>query len=121
MTIAEQIRQFFRDLFGSRLIQRLEYDLLETRNDYERRLAEKNELIDALRAEIMSVRAKMELWEQVIIPVASPVGKLFSPKREQTFEAITGPEPGSWAWVQAEHARKEAELMKPKEPSNNEN
>ena len=107
--IAQRVRQFFRDLFGSRLIQRLELDLLELREDYDHRLTEKQEVIDALRVDLAQARAKLELWETVIIPVASPVANLLHPKPKQTFETVAGPEPGSWAAIQEKWYRQQAE------------
>ena len=108
--MAEKIRLFFRQLFGSRLIQRLEQDLLDVRADFEHRLNDKDDVIANLRSELQAARLKIETLETVIIPVISPVGNLFKPKPDtRTFEKLSGPEEGSWAWVQAEWAKKQAE------------
>jgi hypothetical protein len=109
-TLAEKIRQFVRDLFGSRLVATLELRVIEIQQEHERRVADKDDLISSLRSDLAAARAKLELWESVIIPLTSPAANILYPKPKQTFEAITGPEPGSWAWVQQEHYRKEAEL-----------
>jgi hypothetical protein len=109
-TFAQRIRAFFKDLFGSRLISRLEQDLLDVRSDFEHRLNDKDDVIANLRSELQAARLKIETLETVIIPVVSPVGNLFKPKPDtRTFEKLSGPEEGSWAWVQAEWAKKQKE------------
>jgi hypothetical protein len=109
-TLAQKIRQFLRDLFGSRLVSTLELRVLEVQQECERRVADKDRVIEMLQSDLATVRAKLEMLETVVIPVISPVGNLFKPKPDkQTFEAMTGPTPGSWAWVQAEWDRKQRE------------
>jgi hypothetical protein len=104
------IRKFFRDLFGSRLVATLELRVLEVQQEHERRIADKDRVIEMLQHDLAAVRAKMESYETIILPIVSPVGNLFKPKPDkQTFEAMTGPTPGSWAWVQAEWDRKQRE------------
>lgn len=110
MTIAEKIRSFFRQLFGSRLVATLELRVLEVQQECERRVADKDDVIADLRSQLASLRAKLETYETIIIPVVSPVGNLFKPKPDpQTFEKLSGPEPGTWQWVQAEWDRKQRE------------
>jgi hypothetical protein len=114
-TLAQRIRSFFHDLFGSRLLQRLEYDLLDIRTAYEQRLNERDETIADLREQLSQVRGKLEVYETVLLPISSSVGKLFSPKPAATFETVIGPTPGSWAAVQQDwYAQQEAEIVKEK-------
>lgn len=107
---AVRVREWLREMFGSRLVQRLEYDLLDLRNDYEHRLNDRDDTIADLRSQLVGARAKLETFETILIPLTSPAGNLFKPRRDTaTFEALSEPSPGSWPWVQAEWAKKMAE------------
>lgn len=118
MTFAIKVRTFFRELFGSRLVATLELRILEIQQESERRIGDKDRVIEMLQSDLASVRSKVEMLETVVIPVISPVGNLFKPKPDQrTLERLSGPEPGSWAFVQQEWDRKmreeiEAEQVK---------
>jgi hypothetical protein len=110
MRLSEKIRLTFRDIFGSRIVNTLEIVNIQMREDFERRLNDKDDVIANLRADLQAARLKIEVLETVVIPVVSPVGNLFKPKPDtRTFEKLSGPEEGSWAWVQAEWAKKQAE------------
>lgn len=100
--VAQRIRQMFRNLFGSRYVNALEIMNMQLRQDYECRLIERDETIADLRGQLSTLRAKMDMWEAVIIPMASPVGKLFQPKREPTFEPMIEPE-SSWQAYQRQY------------------
>jgi hypothetical protein len=109
-TVAQKVRRFFRDLFGSRLVDALELRVLEVQQECERRVRDKDDLIFSLRSDLSALRAKMETYETILLPLASPAGNLFKPKPDpKTFERLSGPEPGSWAWVQSEWNRKQAD------------
>jgi hypothetical protein len=102
---AQDIRLFFRDLFGSRLVATLERSIVDLRQDYERRMNERDETIACLRRDLADAHGRLTRFEEVFLP------KLFSPKPEpRTFEQTIGPEPGSWAAVQAAWYKQEAEL-----------
>jgi hypothetical protein len=110
MRLSEKIRLTFRDIFGSRIVNTLEIVNVQMREDFERRLNDKDDVIANLRADLQAARLKIEVLETVVIPVVSPVGNLFKPKPDtRTFEKLSGPEEGSWAWVQAEWAKKQKE------------
>ena len=110
MTIAEKVRRFFRELFGSRLIATLELRVIEVQQECERRVADKDDLIASLRSDLAAARTKIETYEVVLLPLVSPVGNLFKPKPdERTFERLSGPEPGSWAAVQEKWYKQQAE------------
>jgi hypothetical protein len=118
MTFAEKLRKFFQDLFGSRYMNNLELQLFQLRSDYERRLEERDQTISDLRADLAQVKMKLEGYELVLLPITSPVGKLFAPKREPTFETVIGPTPGSWQDVQQKwYAQQEAEAAKENQPN----
>jgi len=100
-SIAQTIRQFFRDLFGSRLVDTLELRILEIQQETERRIGDKDRMIDMLQSDLANLRVKMESYETIILPIVSPVGNLFKPKPEpRTLERLSGPEPGTWAFTQ---------------------
>jgi hypothetical protein len=117
-TLAQKIRRMFTDLFGSRYVNMLEMVNMQLRLDYEQRLNERDETITDLREQLAQVRGKLEVFETVLLPISSPVGKLFAPKREPTFETVIGPTPGSWQDVQAKwYAQQEAEAAKENQPN----
>jgi hypothetical protein len=68
------IRHFFRELFGSRLVERLEEDLVRLRADFENRLQDKESIIANLREEKQQLIAKVNLYELTIMPRASAQG-----------------------------------------------
>ena len=109
------IRQFFRDLFGSRLIQRLEEDLLRLRNDFEARLNDKDIQLAMLREEKQQLQAKVALYEITIMPRASVQGAevvAYSKPTKPSFsrEMFNSPPAiSSWQKVQIEH---EAQMQK---------
>lgn len=74
MGLGADIRQFFRELFGSRLVERLEEDLLRVRQDFEERLQDKELIITTLRAEKAEMQGKIILYERSIMPTASRAG-----------------------------------------------
>lgn len=72
--MGKKIREFLRDLFGSRLTARLEEDLLRLRTDFETRLQEKDRLIEEVRAEKALLLSKVALYELTLMPRASRAG-----------------------------------------------
>lgn len=69
-----EIRKFFRDLFGSRLVERLEEDLLHVRADFEARIKDKDETIATLREDVQQLKSKVAIYELAIMPSASVQG-----------------------------------------------
>lgn len=103
------IRQFFRGLFGSRLVERLEEDLMRLRADFESRLQDKEIMIATLREEKQQLMSKVALYEMAIMPRSSiqgaevvqyskPTKPNFSKEMFQSPPAIS-----SWQKVQLEH------------------
>ncbi len=84
---ANDIRTFFRELMGSRLVQTLEFQNDRTRADCDARLRDKDEIIADLRARLAQIEMKAELYEKVLIPLKSPVGNLLQPKDRPVFES----------------------------------
>ena len=106
-TVAVRIREFLRDLFGSRLTAHLEEELMRTRSDYETRLMERERTIADLRSDVAALTAKVDRYELVVIPLASPIGEMMrgTPKRrEATFKEK--PEPpvlSTWEEIQRDY------------------
>ena len=73
-TFGATIRTFLRELFGSRLVERLEADLLTFRNDYEARLHDKDVIIATLREEKAQLSNKIAMLEVVVMPRSSREG-----------------------------------------------
>lgn len=72
--MGKRIREFLRDLFGSRLVEQLELDLLRLRQDFESRLQDKDLMIASLREEKALLNSKVALYEMTIMPRSSRVG-----------------------------------------------
>jgi|HubBroStandDraft_6_1064221.scaffolds.fasta_scaffold04118_2 hypothetical protein len=118
-TVGLQIRTFLRNLFGSRLNAHLEEELMRTRNDYETRLMERERTISDLREQLGQLSAKVDRYELVLLPLASPIGGMFAPKKERPPLMPVADGGGmTWAEIQAEHERQqqlEAEAEKTKQ------
>lgn len=109
MTGAE-IRQFFRELLGSRLVSTLELDLLRLRSDYDLRLQELQLIISTLREEKAELSAKVLRYETALLPLASRAGadsvKLARPAQPSfpKFDfSDMPPIQTRWGKVQADH------------------
>lgn len=106
------IRQFFRGLFGSRLVERLEEDLVRLRVDFEARLQDKEVLIANLREEKQHLTAKINLYELSIMPRASVQGAevvAYSRPTKPSFskEMFQSPPPiSSWQKIVMENDEK---------------
>ena len=116
--IGATIRDFFRELFGSRLISNLEVQLIQLRQDYEHRLLDKDQIIADLRTEFALMRGRMSIYENTIMPLASRAGA--------QVVAATTPKPlkpnfspadfvaqlpkSRWEVVQEEHEKEMARL-----------
>lgn len=71
---AGEFRQFFRDLFGSRLVSGLEVQLIQLRADFEERLQDKELVIATLREEKAALIGKVALYEASLLPLTSRAG-----------------------------------------------
>src|ERR1700690_381578 len=63
LTLAQRIRKFIRDLFGSRLVEHLETELFRQQSQYDARLLERDQEIAELRQEALRLRAKFDEYE----------------------------------------------------------
>jgi len=93
MSWALVIREFLHELFGSRLNQRLEEDLLRLRSDFDARLLEKDQIIATLRTDIAVLQAKIVIYENTILPHVSRIGadvvSYQRPRDKKTLEKPT--------------------------------
>jgi hypothetical protein len=106
--MANKIRLFLRELFGSRLTERLEEDLLRQRQDFEARLQDKDQVIADLRVEKATLMGKIVLYERTLLRV--DVEKTGAPKKPIFDFNFSSPRPVSrWEQVQAEHDKQLAE------------
>jgi hypothetical protein len=115
MSIAKSIRQFFRDLLGSRLVETLERDIsqlqaeaLLIRSDYEARLRDRDEMVADLRANIAALQGKVFLYETTLMPLSSRAGAEVvaagKPKRQPSWtEFNIPPMKTRWQTVRDEH------------------
>lgn len=104
-----RIRDFLHDLFGSRLAMSAENELYRLRDDYAERISEKDRLIADYRERIAALESKLDRYELVLLPIASPVGNLFSPKKErEPFHPITDTK-SSWEAYQENYYNEQAE------------
>jgi hypothetical protein len=124
--VGKAIRQFLRDLFGSRMADHLWVEILQLRQDFEVRLKEKDEVIANLREEKAQLVAKVTIYELTLMPHSSRMGaevvnhtKLTKPNFATFSEP---PMKSKWEMVVEEHEKQiakelaeEAEEAKKKE------
>ncbi len=111
------IRQFLRDLFGSRVISSLELQLLQLRQDFEKRLQDKDQVITELRTERAIMQGRMMIYENTIMPLASRAGAQVvaasnpaKPKPNFPAELMVDRPKTKWELVQDEHNKMLEEL-----------
>jgi outer membrane protein TolC len=108
-TLAHKVREFFRDLFGSKLIQRLEMDLLMARSDLQQLRQDKDEVIAELRSEKAQLMATVALYQ---VSINQRVGIDPTRKRPEkpSFANFNSP-PAMSSW-QKEVAEHDAQISK---------
>ena len=63
MEIGKELRKFLHDLFGSKMSEHMEVELLRLRQDFEARLQEHKNTIAELRAEKHLLQSKLAIFE----------------------------------------------------------
>ena len=109
--VGAQIRSFLRGLFGSRLTDHMEVELMRLRNDYEGRLQDRERTISDLREQVTALSGKIDRYELVLLPLSSPMGDFFrpKPKRDVSLQGITDePVATTWEEIQAQYYAHEA-------------
>jgi uncharacterized protein YeeX (DUF496 family) len=108
-TFGARIRQFFRELFGSRLVERLEEDLMRLRQDFEDRTQEHKIIVASLREEKQMLLSKIATYEAVIMPHTSRVGAevvAYQAPKKPAFNFVDMPrEKTRWEQVQEDHEK----------------
>lgn len=106
-SLGKCIRQFFRDLFGSRVLVHLELEKIQLREDYEKRLQDKDVVIASLREEKALLMSKITVYEMAIMPHASRTGAevvAYQKPTKPSFNFIDiPPEKSRWQVVQERH------------------
>ena len=107
VTSGARIRQFLRELFGSRITAQLELDLLRLRQDFEERLQDKERTIATLREDIQRLNSKVATYELSILPHSSRLGAeiVASQKAAKPTFAFEGlaPTKTKWQMIQDQH------------------
>ncbi len=113
-----KIRTFLRNLFGSRLNAHLEEELLRLRSDYETRLMDRERTIAELREQAAQLSSKVDRYELVLLPLASPLGNFFAPKKDRTPKVpLEVPTAKTWPEIQLDW-EKQQELEAAQEKQN---
>ena len=111
MSIAERIRGFWDDLFYSKLVDRLERDLLLLREDIQKVRQDKDATIAELRAEKSLLQAKVGMYELNINRRVGIDPTAKKAEKPSFANFISPPVKTSWQVEQEEHnARIEREL-----------
>lgn len=105
--LGTRIRHFFRGLLGSRLNAHLEVELMQLRADYEIRLQERERTISDLREQAAELKSKVDRYELVLIPLMSPIGQAFAPKKERPPLEFVEPAQKSWPEIQRDWDRQQ--------------
>jgi hypothetical protein len=120
-TFGARIRQFLRELFGSRLTSRLELDLILLRQDFEVWAQENKVIVAGLREEKQMLLSKVATYEATLLPYASRAGAevvAYQKPKKPAFSFVDIPAPKSrWQQTQddgEEQLAKEAEEEKQK-------
>jgi hypothetical protein len=107
--LGKRIRLFFRDLFGSRVSEHLELELITLRQDYDHRLQDKDLTIATLREEKNLLMSKVTMYEMTIMPRSSRIGAevvAYQKPTKPNFSFVDVPPPKSkWEMVQEEHEK----------------
>ena len=114
ITLAQNIRMFFRDLFGSRMASHLEEELFNLRADYENRLKDRAHYIADLKEEKLLLQRKIAEYELVLLPLTQ--GGILGPKRPTpVFDDV--PPMNSWQAEQAAFYKREEEEAAKEKPA----
>jgi hypothetical protein len=107
--LGKRIRYFFRDIFGSRVLEHLELEKIQLREDFEKRLQDKDNIIASLREEKALLMSKVTMYEMTIMPHASRAGAevvAYQKPIKPAFSFVDMPAPKSrWQQVQDEHEK----------------
>lgn len=115
MSVANKIREFFHELFCSRLICRLEHDLLMARADLQQLRQDKDQLIADLRNEKAQLTATVSMY-QININRRVGIDPTAKKPEKPSFASFTSPPvKTSWQAEQEAHEARIAEELKNEE------
>jgi hypothetical protein len=103
--MGKRIRQFLRELLGSRLVEHMEVELLRLQSDLQQLRQDKDEVIADLRNEKATLTAKLAIFE---FSLQQKVGidPAQRSARKPSFGAFEEPRPMTrWQQVVAEHEK----------------
>lgn len=103
--VGMKIREFLRQVFGSRLNAHLEIELAQLRQDFEARLQERDQRCAELQSDIERLRGKVAEYELVLIPLTSGIRLGGNPTPPSFSDPII--ERSSWQATLAEHLAKQ--------------
>ncbi len=111
--VAQLLRLAIRELLGSRLVERLELDLIHLRQDFEQRLQDQAVTIASLREEKQMMLSKLTTYEFTLMPHASRAGAevvAYQKPSKPNFQFMDIPAPKSkWEKFQEDYYKEEAE------------
>ncbi len=114
--VAQSLRLAIRELLGSRLVERLELDLIHLRQDFEQRLQDQAVTIASLKEEKQLLMSKLTMMEMVVMPRSSREGAELIKYQKPTkpnFSFAEVPAPKSkWEAFQEQYYKEEAEKDK---------
>ncbi len=114
--VAQSLRLAIRELLGSRLVERLELDLIHLRQDFEQRLQDQAVTIASLREEKQMMLSKLTTYEFTLMPHASRAGAevvAYNKPTKPNFSFAEVPAPKSkWEAFQEQYYKEEAEKDK---------
>jgi hypothetical protein len=107
--LGKRIRYFFRDIFGSRVLEHLENEKMQLREDFEKRLQDKDNVIASLREEKALLMSKVAMYEITLLPHASRAGAevvAYQKPLKPAFSFVDMPAPKSrWQQVQEDYEK----------------
>jgi len=101
--MGKRIRQWLRELFGSRLAEHMEAELLRLQGDIQQLRQDKDEVIADLRGEKATLTAKLAIFEFSINQKVGIDPSRLSAKRPSFANFDSPPSMSRWQQVQAEH------------------
>lgn len=115
-SLGKRIRLFFRELFGSRVTEHLETELLRLRQDFELRLIEKDHVIASLKEEKALLTSKITVYEMTLMPHSSRAGAevvAYNKPKKPSFDfSSVAPVKSRWEQYQEEYYKAEDEKEK---------
>lgn len=105
------IRRFFRELFGSRIVEHLETEMIQLRQDFEQRVQDKDRELATLKEEKALLMSKITVYEMTIMPHSSRSGAeivAYQKPKKPNFNFIESiPTKSRWQQFQDDYYKEE--------------